>query len=126
MVSVLSTLTSLPEVIISLSYVQGFLLIVSVNLCRMQTLNKESQTLEDGGITGTETFKIGCKEWADEVVCSWTLRAVWWEDIRELCEEVGLVVQQEFRSFGDALCGRTADANESGDGGRIFVIQRQC
>ncbi|KAG0607686.1 hypothetical protein M758_8G047500 [Ceratodon purpureus] len=92
-----------------------------------QTLDKAVVTSEDGGMTGTETFKIGCKEWTTgSMVCSWTLRAVWWEDIRELCEEVGLVIQQEFRSFADALCGRDADMEaETGDGGRIFVIQRQ-
>lgn len=90
-----------------------------------QTLDKEVETLEDGGITGTETFKVGCKKWNEEMVCKWTLRAVWWEDVRELCEEVGLVVQKEFRSFADALCGRTADTNEIGDAGRIFVIQRE-
>lgn len=82
-----------------------------------QTLDKEVETLEDGGITGTETFKVGCKKWNEEMVCKWTLRAVWWEDVRELCEEVGLVVQKEFRSFADALCGRTADTNEIGDAG---------
>lgn len=91
-----------------------------------QTLDKAVESVEDGGVTGTETFRIGCKEWTEgSMVCSWTLRAVWWEDVRELCEEVGLVVLQEFRSFGDALCGRTADVEETGDGGRIFVIQRR-
>jgi hypothetical protein len=91
-----------------------------------QTLDKAVESVEDGGVTGTETFRIGCKEWTEgSMVCSWTLRAVWWEDVRELCEEVGLVVLQEFRSFGDALCGRTAVVEETGDGGRIFVIQRR-
>lgn len=81
--------------------------------------------LEDGGITGTETFKIGCKKWTEEMICAWTLRAVWWEDVRELCEEVGLVIQQEFRTFRDALDGRTAGMEETEEAGRIFVIQRQ-
>lgn len=80
--------------------------------------------LEDGGVTGTETFKIGCENWKEEMTCSWTLRAVWWEDIRELCEEVGLVILQEFRTFRDALDGKAAAIDETEEAGRIFVIQK--
>lgn len=80
--------------------------------------------LEDGGVTGTETFKIGCENWKEEMTCTWTLRAVWWEDIRELCEEVGLVITHEYRSFRDALDGKTAAIDETEEAGRIFVIQK--
>lgn len=83
------------------------------------------ETLEDGGITGTETFKVGCEMWNEEMVCKWTLRAVWWEDVRELCEELGLVILQEFHSFRDALDGSKAALKETGETGRIFVIQKQ-
>jgi hypothetical protein len=89
-------------------------------------LEKKLETVEDGGYTGTETFKVGCERWEADLVCSWTLRAVWWHDIRELCEEVGLIVKEEFRSFRDALDGISADKDEeTGDAGRIFVIQKQ-
>lgn len=89
-------------------------------------MEKKLETMEDGGYTGTETFKVGCERWEADLVCSWTLRAVWWHDIRELCEEVGLVVKEEFRSFRDALDGKSADKDEeTGDAGRIFVIQKQ-
>lgn len=50
------------------------------------------EILEDGGIIGMEIFKVGCKKWNEEMVCKWILCVVWWEDVRELCEEVGLVV----------------------------------
>jgi len=81
--------------------------------------------LEDGGVTGTETFRIGCENWKEEMICSWTLRALLWENIRELCKEVGLVIQHEFRSFRDALEGRIAATDEADEAGRIFVIQKQ-
>ena len=82
-------------------------------------------TLKDGGVIGTETFKVGYWKWEEEMVCLWTLRAVWWEDIRDLCEEVGLVIRQEFSTFRDALDGKSAGMQETGETGRIFVIQRQ-
>lgn len=48
--------------------------------------------MEDGGIIGMEIFKIGCKKWMEEMICVWILCVVWWEDVREFCEEVGLVI----------------------------------
>jgi hypothetical protein len=91
-----------------------------------QTVDKVVDTLKDGGVIGTETFKLGRWKWEEEMVCEWTLRAVWWEDIRDLCEEVGgLAIQQEFSTFRDALDGRSAGVQETGESGRIFVIRRQ-
>lgn len=88
-------------------------------------MRKEANAVADGGVTGTETFRIGCEERSEHGVCEWTLRAVTWDDVRSLCAELGFVIEHEFGSFRDALEEKSANQEATGTTGRIFVIRRR-